>query len=128
MSNKQRKQTKSFICDKTEKESLTEVYKDSKNCEERLQIEKTNRQPKSKKNLKKWISEKGRKNTERQKKREQVDRDEQQGGNKEGKQTLKKGKCWIGEGTHRFSLKKKETAKTETNQENVFFLKWQESM
>ena len=37
MSNKQRKHIKScFFGDKTEKESLTEVYKDSINCEERL--------------------------------------------------------------------------------------------
>ena len=36
--NKNRQQV--FFCEKrkTEKESLTEVYKDSKNCEERLQI------------------------------------------------------------------------------------------
>ena len=40
-----------------------------KNCEERLQIEKTNRQPKSKKNLKKMNWRKKRQNTERQKNR-----------------------------------------------------------
>ena len=34
MSNNSRKQTKScFFGDKSEKESLTEVYNDSKNCE-----------------------------------------------------------------------------------------------
>ena len=54
--------------DITEKESWTEVYKDSKNCEERLQTEKTKRQPKSKKNQKNEMAKKA-KNTERQKKR-----------------------------------------------------------
>ena len=75
MSNKKNRQQGFFLGrkEKQKKESLTEVYKDSKNCEERLQMEKTQRQSKSKKNKKKW---KWRKNgkTRRDKKREQADR------------------------------------------------------
>ena len=53
MSNKKNRQ-QGFFCEnrKTEKETLTEVYKDSKNCEERTWIEKANRQTKSEKNKK----------------------------------------------------------------------------
>ena len=42
MSNKKKNRQQGFFGEKrkTEKESLTEVYKDSKNCEERLQTEK----------------------------------------------------------------------------------------
>ena len=49
MSKKKETDNIVFFGDKTEKEILTKVYKDSKNCEERLQIEKTKRQSKSKK-------------------------------------------------------------------------------
>ena len=48
-----------FLGEKTEKESLTEVYKDSEKCEERLSIEKTKGHPRPMKNSK------GRKKTER---------------------------------------------------------------
>ena len=67
----QKKRQQGFFGEKrkTEKESLTKVYKDSKNCEERKKIVETKRQSKSKKNKKmKWRKNKT-KNGETRKKR-----------------------------------------------------------
>ena len=104
---------------KTEKESLTEVYKDSKNCEERLQIEKTKRQSKSKKNKKmKW--RKKAKNTEKQKK-EQVDRGRTKRVDEEAERTFKKVKMLNWRRNTPFLSLSQKKAKTEVVENNVVF-------